>query len=812
MILAKCSSLFFLFIVLLSSSSSAQDRSPKKANIKSNIKITGVIIDSLTNKPIEFGNFVLYKQKDSSIVYGTVSDKEGKFAINNIAPGSYFARVSFIGYKTRKRGLISVSPKNSEINLDTIKLNLRTVSLNEIQVISDKDQINYEEDKIILKVNRESGNNALEILETSPMIKLDIDGNISLMGMKGTQIFIDGLPMNYFGFQTVEDLKLLMVNEIDKFEIMQNPPLEYDVTSNGGVINIVTKKTQVNSYSGLADLNADTKNHFQPVGALDYRTKSFNIHGSYSNMYSRFNSVINASKRVEINNNISYINHSGETKNKSNSNFFRILAGFNKNKDFLSLQANYKNSFTNLEKVVSSRYSSTGQAEAEDLSSENNTNNRHYFFNSSLAYTKSFEEKGKNIVALLAYSNNSMIMRNNIHQKIDFTDNTLPDKTYIQDNSSCNKNNLFRWSLFYNQSVSKLSKIKLGYIGSVKMLSMDNNYNNYDPFYHGFIEDLKRKVLQKYSETKHSLNLSYSGDIWGVRYGLGFSAEEIIVSSYEEIINNEYSFEYSGIGSQISLSKKLFGNHNISFSFRRMGNYPKNRELNPHIDYSDSTNLSMGNPELKPYYSNSFHFQYGIPFKDEYLQIYGFYTGRNNVIEQVSTQLDSKTSLTTYSNLAESSSFGTGAAGRKAFSSWFSLEPEIVIAKSIYKGSRINNRNVNWNWGIRSNISFSSLKLQFNFQYSSPVITAQDKSKPFYYTNASLRTTFFNKHLSVKLKADDIFNTKNINKDIYGSGFYSVNKISETTRVFAIDLSYYFQGILSDKTDDLNSDEYDDDF
>ncbi|MDP2038014.1 MAG: carboxypeptidase-like regulatory domain-containing protein, partial [Ignavibacteria bacterium] len=96
-----------LVLVLCLSKDYAQARliNPEGGGIKSGM-LTGVVIDSLTNTPLPLVNFQLFELKDTTKMLGTTTRSDGKFILTKIPFGSYSARISFVGYKKRKRSLI----------------------------------------------------------------------------------------------------------------------------------------------------------------------------------------------------------------------------------------------------------------------------------------------------------------------------------------------------------------------------------------------------------------------------------------------------------------------------------------------------------------------------------------------------------------------------------------------------------------------------------------------------------------------------------------------------------------------------------
>ena len=67
----------------------------KSAQIKG--RIIGQIIDSLTNKPVEFATVVLINSEFGKQLDGVITDDKGKFKFSGVALKEYEIEVSFIG-------------------------------------------------------------------------------------------------------------------------------------------------------------------------------------------------------------------------------------------------------------------------------------------------------------------------------------------------------------------------------------------------------------------------------------------------------------------------------------------------------------------------------------------------------------------------------------------------------------------------------------------------------------------------------------------------------------------------------------------
>ena len=151
--------------------------------------------------------------------------------------------------------LISMHPI-LDVTLKTIELVPQAKSISGVTVTSKKPFIEQKAGKTVINVEASptnTGLNALELLEKSPGVTVDNDGNISLKGKQGVLILIDGKPTYMSGADLAALLKNMQSSSLEQIEIMTNPPAKYDAAGNSGIINIKTKKGIVKGMNGTAN-------------------------------------------------------------------------------------------------------------------------------------------------------------------------------------------------------------------------------------------------------------------------------------------------------------------------------------------------------------------------------------------------------------------------------------------------------------------------------------------------------------------------------------------------------------------------------
>lgn len=170
------------------------------------------------------------------------------------------------------RGVI----EKSEGRRDTVKLK---------EVIVRPRMIEYMEQKIdrtVINVGAlpsNAGGNALDMLNTLPGVQADEINGISLRGREGVVVYIDDKPTRLSGNDLVNFLKSLPSSQLDKVEIITNPPARYEAEGAGGIINIRTKKIKTQNINGSLSLNYAMGRYFKSNNSanLSYRKNKLTI-------------------------------------------------------------------------------------------------------------------------------------------------------------------------------------------------------------------------------------------------------------------------------------------------------------------------------------------------------------------------------------------------------------------------------------------------------------------------------------------------------------------------------------------------------
>jgi hypothetical protein len=143
----------------------------------------------------------------------------------------------------------------------------------------------------------------------------------------------------------------------------------------------------------------------------------------------------------------------------------------------------------------------------------------------------------------------------------------------------------------------------------------------------------------------------------GTRY------EHTTINAYTESDDNIEIPSYGVFVPSINVSKKLKGGNMVKASYNRRIQRPSIRFLNPNIQQSNPLDVTIGNPELAPEYTNNYELSYSTFVKGTMINISGFARNTNDAIQSVrdvigNDKSDADTIRTRYQNIGSENAYG----------------------------------------------------------------------------------------------------------------------------------------------------------
>lgn len=773
----------------------------------------GKVVDEVTGKPIESASIQLSQNKMDTatkkrrdfVVAVMLSDKKGDFSIDKLPIlSSYQLLITAVGYNTYNEkvafnlkmggGDMSQMLNAVDKDLGNIKMKQNVQVLQGVVVNASKPLVQMNIDRKVFNVDKSLtsvGGTAIDVMKNVPSVNVDIDGNVSLRGAT-PQIFIDGRP-------TTLTLDQIPADEIESVEIITNPSAKFDASGGGsGILNIVLKKNRKAGYNGNIRANLDSRLRYG-VGA-DINIKEGKINFFANTMYNQRKSLSTQSiDRIDHFDDVTAaLSQNGKPVNTGHFAFAR--AGF----DYL---ADIRNTFTlsgvlvggkfNSEDLLHINRDSTFPSYITNETGISNTDGNFTFNNygGTLSYKHNFAKPDKNITADINY-NYSKNSNNSIFSTQYFnTDGTAKTPLFQQQTIGGGTTKYFTGQTDYSDPISDKIKLEAGLRAAVRNYSSFNEnffYNTAESKYMP-IPGLDSKY--QFTDQVYAAYTTFSQKIKNFTYQLGGRIESSQYSGKlidsNQVFKNSYPFSFFP---SVFLTQKINDKQDIQLNYSRKINRPNFFQLIPYYDFSDSLNISRGNPRLVPEFTNLFELNYDLNFKNGNNIIATlYYRHTSNLISRYqyrdknpNPDKDDSIFISSYANANSSSAYGLEVTSTNKIADWWSLTSNVNVYNSTINGnnlqSDLNNQKVSWFGKINNQFKLpKNYSIQLTGDYTSKTITPPNRSgggggrffgggdlstangytDPVYGFDIALRKDFLkDKAASLTLSMNDIFRTR----------------------------------------------------
>ena len=205
------------------------------------VTITGIVITE-NNNPLEYATVTIRDPKNTEIITGGLTDKNGQFSIS-AASGVYNLNIDFISFTDYNIDKLQLE---KDTDLGKIIMKPGFESLDEVEIIAEETTVEIKLDKKIYTVGKDltaRGGTALDVLDNIPSVSTDIDGNILLRGNDAARVLINGKPSNLVGVNS-SFIRQLPTDAIEKVEVITSPSARFEAQGTGGIINLILRKSK----------------------------------------------------------------------------------------------------------------------------------------------------------------------------------------------------------------------------------------------------------------------------------------------------------------------------------------------------------------------------------------------------------------------------------------------------------------------------------------------------------------------------------------------------------------------------------------
>ncbi len=740
--------------------------------------IKGIIIDAQSSAPLSYASIRVFKNADSSLVTGAITDDKGLFSIETPV-GQFYSIIDFIGYKAFKSLSFSISKEQMLHDFGTVKLLSSTQTLGEVVVQAEKSTMELSLDKKIFNVGKDlsnKGGSATDILSNIPSVSVDVEGNVKLRGSDNVRILIDGKPSGLVSFKGSAGLQQLQGSLIERVEIITNPSARYEAEGMSGIINIVLKKEQKQGINGSFEVITGNPVNYGLAANINYRHKKVNFFINYGIAYRKIPGKGSQYQEVYSHDTtfITQMEREGGTTGFHNNIKGGLDYYFTEKS---SLTAAYLLRRSDVRRITDFTYKDylfnknnlkvTTMRQQDEKEHEPNSEY-------SLSYKKSFAKKGQELITDFRFMDYWERSDQTYPQTSTFADGSPnPSDTKAQKalNDEFEKQYLFQ--VDYVHPVGKEGKFETGVRSSFR--NMINDFLVTERNKQGVYETFQG--LDNYFVYDENINALYAiiGNTKAkFSYQFGMRGEITNVKTRLQQTNEANPRNYANLFPSAHFTYKLPKENALQLSYSRRVRRPRYDDLNPFVTFSDNRNFFSGNPNLDPEFSHAFDLGHVKYFEKGSLTSSLYYRHTTDKILSIRRVDNLGYGKTAPENLLTEDAYGAEFTSQYTLIKWWKLDFNINFFRAITDGANIdkNFESDTYSWFMRQTSRFSlpnKIDFQVRGNYEAAQRTPQGIRKSVYFIDLGMNKDVLKGKGTLTFNVSDLLNSRRNRFITYGT-------------------------------------------
>lgn len=779
-----------------------------------NVTVSGLVKSKAGKTVLPYVNVVLKQGDSKAFVTGTVTNEEGRFSLSNIKSGNYLLEISFVGY-TNKTESLYVGTLTDFLDVTTIELEEDAAILNEVIVMAKQDEVNAKMDKKTFSLAdniSQTGGSVLQAMQNLPGVTVQ-DGKVQLRGNDRVTVLVDGKQTALTGFGNQAGLDNIPSSAIEKIEIINNPSAKYDANGNAGIINIIYKKNKKEGFNGKVGFatgagalwvkkeNLPTiRPQYQftpkinPSLSLNYRKEKVNVFFQGDYLYTQ---TLNKNEFVERTyDNGTIINQ--QTKRNRNTGFLTTKAGIDYN-------MNAYNSLT-----ISGLYGSEKIIDRGDepfFENDFKERYRHWQFledeiKTTVMATAAYHHKFKQPGHLLNAGFNYTFHRED--EQYFFT-NILPTYTGKDAFRLLSDENVADFNVDYVRPL-KYGRIEGGFKFRRRWIPTNMQ------FFPGLNSPIDSSAGGKatYKETIPALYGNYIFENEKYEAEIGLRIEYVDLQYDVNPNHNTYKsdgYNYTQPFPNVRLAYKINDHNKISLFYNWRVDRPNEVDIRIFPKYDDAEIIKVGNPALRPQFTNILEAGYKTNLSKGYLYSAIYHRFANGTITRIASSVPGSNLIyaifqnadRSYNtgveavlsqDVSKSYSFNLGVNAYRNQIDAFTVQNKYPVANTFTAAQqKIFSGNVKLNNTIRLPKNTAA---QITAIYLAKDIIPQGTIGDRFSLDLGVKKTIQNGNGEVFFNATDILNTMVVKKEIRGKDFEYVSSDYYETQVIRVGYNYKF--------------------
>jgi outer membrane receptor protein involved in Fe transport len=767
--------------------------------------VTGRVLDGASGEAMSAVNVVLYSA-DSVMLVGASTGIDGIFSLKANRGGECFMLITSTGYMQQQLDL-SLTEINRNIIHTDILLQPEGVELEEIAVVARRRQTVYKLDRKVIEASgyiSASGGTAIDILEQTPSVRVDANGELTFRGSSGFKVYIDGKPATVDGSAALEQIPS---GQIENIEIISVPSAKNEADGVAGIINVNTKKQTFGGWSGMINLTGST-----------VESRSIDFLASYNKGKLRWQTSGEASRRylvsdfdqlkhINVDDTLTTTHATGERK--SFVDLYAIRSGLELFQDKTTWSA-----------ALESRYrirNRGGRLHYEDTYLSNRTGeetnvayNGHDYvrlhdltLRGDLGFDRRFSEDGHNLTgSLFAFYE---------HDAMEFFYTDLFDMAGNRAQGHRAWEYEYRFTAQGNLDYvlplnGKTGKFETGYYFFTYTEDGDYTVDFFNPASNVFErrDDLYNKYV--FRRDIHALYAMLSNTHSKFSYQLGLRGE----FTHRKLENNQawarHTWDKFDLFPSAHISYSFGESSMLNMAYSRRITQPQLFYMEPYVVYVDHYTAQSGNPQIRPEYTNSIELSYRKTIGEHSASATLFHRRRTDKIERLRIPYHTGVTLDSMANVGNDYSTGAELATNIQAAKWWNMDVSgslfYYLIANEYKVDE-DEKSLNWQFAFNNNFDLAkNTRMRFESYFVGPSVSTQGRVNEFFYFNFSVRQQLFNRALSATLNIRDVFSTAKYVDTKNGTNLDSKTVIYPASPLFTLSLSYTFNNFKSQKKEE----------
>lgn len=757
-------------------------------------QIHGRLLDASSREAIDYADIFLYETGNSKPIQQTFPNERGEFRFEQVGKGRYTIMARLVGYDILSKR--DIEANGSPVNLGDLMMKPLEVGIAEVEVVASKRQLVYKLDKKVVEATSNmmaGGGSAVDVLENTPSIRVDAEGDVTFRGSSGFLVYIDGKPSVFTGTQALEQVP---AGHIENIEIITTPSAKHDTEGDVGIINIITKKHSRQGLSGMINLSGSTwlSRHVDFLLTQQNARSRWYVGGQWTDRMRK--SDFDQEKLTIVGDQTTSSHAIGPRT--GDSYHYTLKGGWSlslpKTTITLDLEGGYggnkRKGEMNYEETITLKGGSPVTTRYTSIDDYDNDENIGL---GSLSVQHKFNDKGHEISASAYYKYGGNALEYFFNDLMSLQgERQQGHRAYESEHRET-----LRANLDYALPFGKGGKLEAGY--QYYSYLEDGNYKMewWDPEKQVFYwrDDIYNTFYFQEGVNSIYAILSQSWNNFEAQAGVrGEHTHTVLRSSVEGADRTKNRFEFFP---SVHLGYNFPNGHRLLASYSRRTTRPQLYYMEPYITYRDFYTAEIGNPDIRPEYINSFELNYQKNFGENSVSATLFHRSRKDKIERLRVPYSAGVTLDSMANVGHDYSTGLELSLNLHPVRWWNttVNGNLYHYKVKNEQAAGGNTSTSTNYDILWNNLFDLGKytrLQLDGSFVGPSVTTQGRTDAYWYANLAVRQQLFNRRLTATLAFRDIFRSAKYVSDIQTADLRSLTRIKPKYPQITLTLSWTF--------------------